>query len=181
LRLLSLCNILSNERMGLSFTIAAGPRQCSHFQVRVPRDSWPRFTVSDSRLPQRGGPGPCIYIPQEQGGPHIPQALGSLFVAFVDSQGYGGGIRPRFHTGVRFCTTYIVSKRIHSKHIRCPVMAICEPHRKQLFLYCCIYSALHRNGSFLIVACVFVVSYCYRRYLATGCLPRICLRGNVFT
>jgi hypothetical protein len=22
---------------------------------------------------------------------------------------------------------------------------ICEPHRKHLFLYCCIYSALHRN------------------------------------
>jgi hypothetical protein len=28
-----------------------------------------------------------------------PQALGSLFVAFYDSQGYGGGIRPRLHTG----------------------------------------------------------------------------------
>jgi hypothetical protein len=27
---------LSNERTGLSFTIAAGPRQRSHFQVRVP-------------------------------------------------------------------------------------------------------------------------------------------------
>jgi hypothetical protein len=28
-----------------------------------------------------------------------PEALGSLFVAFYDSQGYGGGIRPRLHTG----------------------------------------------------------------------------------
>jgi hypothetical protein len=28
---------------------------------------------------------------------------------------------------------------------------------------------------------VFVVAYCGRLYLATGCLPRICLRGNVFT
>jgi hypothetical protein len=37
--------------MGLSFTIAAGPRQRSHSQVRVPRDSRPHFTVSDSRLP----------------------------------------------------------------------------------------------------------------------------------
>jgi hypothetical protein len=27
---------LSDERTGLSFTIAAGPRQRSHFQVRVP-------------------------------------------------------------------------------------------------------------------------------------------------
>jgi hypothetical protein len=38
--------------MGLLFTTAAGPRQHSYFQVRVPRDSWPHFTVSDSRLPQ---------------------------------------------------------------------------------------------------------------------------------
>jgi hypothetical protein len=40
--------------MGLSFTIAAGPRHRSP-QVRVPQDSWPHFTVSDSRLPQPGG------------------------------------------------------------------------------------------------------------------------------
>jgi hypothetical protein len=39
---------LSDERTGLSFTIAAGPRQCSHSRVRVPLDSWPYFTVSDS-------------------------------------------------------------------------------------------------------------------------------------
>jgi hypothetical protein len=58
--------------MGLSFTIAAGPRKRSHSHVRVPRDSLVHFTVSDSRLPQPGGPGPRIYIPQEQGGPVIP-------------------------------------------------------------------------------------------------------------
>jgi hypothetical protein len=28
--------------------------------------------LSHLRLPQPGGPGPCIYIPQEQGGPVIP-------------------------------------------------------------------------------------------------------------
>jgi hypothetical protein len=28
-----------------------------------------------------------------------PRALGSIFVASYDSQGYGGGIRPRLHTG----------------------------------------------------------------------------------
>jgi hypothetical protein len=42
---------LSDERTGLLFTIAAGPRQRSHFRVRVPWDSWPYFTVSDLRLP----------------------------------------------------------------------------------------------------------------------------------
>jgi hypothetical protein len=48
--------------------VPAGPRQRSYSQVRVPRDPRPQFTVSDSRLPQPGGPGPCIYIPQEHGG-----------------------------------------------------------------------------------------------------------------
>jgi hypothetical protein len=34
----SLCNILCDERLGLSFTIPADPRQRNHSQVRVPRD-----------------------------------------------------------------------------------------------------------------------------------------------
>jgi hypothetical protein len=67
---------LSDERMGLSFTIAAGSRQRSHSQIRAPRDSWPYFTLSDSRLPQPGGPGPRIYIPQAQAGPVIPPGTG---------------------------------------------------------------------------------------------------------
>jgi hypothetical protein len=87
--------------MGPSFTLAAGPRQRSHSQVPVPRDSWPYFTVPDSRLPQLGGSVPRIYIPHEhheQGGPVIPP--GSLLVAVYDSQGYGGGIWTRLHMGV---------------------------------------------------------------------------------
>jgi hypothetical protein len=75
----SLYNILSDERMGLSITIAAGVRQRGHSQVRVPRDSWPHFTVSDSRLPQPGGSGPSICISQEQGGPIIPLGTGFPF------------------------------------------------------------------------------------------------------
>jgi hypothetical protein len=47
----SLSLSLSDERAGLSFTIAAGPRQSSHSEVRVSWDSRPYFTVSDSRLP----------------------------------------------------------------------------------------------------------------------------------
>jgi hypothetical protein len=64
---------LSGERTGPSFTIVAGPRQRNHFRVRVPWDSSPYFTVSGSRLP--------------------------IFVASYDSQGFGGGIRPRLRTG----------------------------------------------------------------------------------
>jgi hypothetical protein len=39
LAVIVLCIILSDERTGLSFTIAAGPLQRSHSQVRVPRDA----------------------------------------------------------------------------------------------------------------------------------------------
>jgi hypothetical protein len=48
---LLMCGALSDERTGLSFTISAGPRQRGHSQARVPWDSLPYFTVSDSRLP----------------------------------------------------------------------------------------------------------------------------------
>jgi hypothetical protein len=71
LLLQSLYNILSHERMSLSFITLASPRQRSHSQTRVPRDSWPHFTVSDARLPGRR-----IYIPQEQGGPVIHPSTG---------------------------------------------------------------------------------------------------------
>jgi hypothetical protein len=65
--------------MGVSFIIVAGPRQQSHSKVRVPRGSWRHFTISDSRLLQPGGPGPRIYIPQEQGGSFIPPGTGFPF------------------------------------------------------------------------------------------------------
>jgi hypothetical protein len=58
--------------MGLSFIIADAPRQRSHSQVRVLRESRPHFPVSGSRFFQPGGSGPRIYIPQEQGDPLIP-------------------------------------------------------------------------------------------------------------
>jgi hypothetical protein len=96
-------------RTGLSFTLAAGPRQRSHSRVWVPRDSWLYFTVSDSRLPQPGGPGPCIYV---------PQALGSIFVDFYDSQGYSGGIRASLHTGYSLKTGFLLNIK---KHITAPL------------------------------------------------------------
>jgi hypothetical protein len=74
--------------MGLSFAIAAGPRQRSHSRVRVPRDSCPYFTVSDSRLPQPGGPGSRIYITRNKAVQLLLQALWSLFASFY----YGGDI-----------------------------------------------------------------------------------------
>jgi hypothetical protein len=42
--------------------------------------------------PQPGRPGPCINVLSGRVAQLYPQALGSLFVAFHDSQGYYGGI-----------------------------------------------------------------------------------------
>jgi hypothetical protein len=64
--------VLSDERTVLSFAIATGPRQRSHSRVRVPWDSRPYFTVSDSRLPFSSPPM---------------------------TRRAGGGIRSRLHTG----------------------------------------------------------------------------------
>jgi hypothetical protein len=78
--------------MGLSFTTTVLALDIAVIlRPEVQRDLWPHFTVSDSRLPQPGGPGPRIYIPRNMVARFYPQALGSLFVAFYDSQ--GGGIR----------------------------------------------------------------------------------------
>jgi hypothetical protein len=71
--------------------------------------------LSRLRLPQPGGPGPCIYIPQEQGGPVITRALGSLSVASYDSQGCGGSILTRLYTGV--CDIYWIFSRYISTFV----------------------------------------------------------------
>jgi hypothetical protein len=86
--------------MGLSFTIAAEPRQRSHSQVLVPRDSWPHFTVSDSRLPQPRGTGPLIYIPQEQDSAVMPLGTGFPFRLLPRLVELRWSIQPRLHTGV---------------------------------------------------------------------------------
>jgi hypothetical protein len=71
-------NSHSEERTSLSFTIAADHRYGSHSMVPVLRDSWPCFTISDSRIPKPGGLGPRIYVPQEQCAQVYPLALDSF-------------------------------------------------------------------------------------------------------
>jgi hypothetical protein len=61
LRSYPLLNILSDERVGVSFTIAAGPRQRIRSRVRVPWDSPTYFTVSDLRLPWTPSLSVCYY------------------------------------------------------------------------------------------------------------------------
>jgi hypothetical protein len=68
-----------------------------------------RILLSHLRLLQPGGPGPRIYIPQEQGGPVIPLGTGFTFVASYDLQGYGGGILTRLHTSANLVVVYLTA------------------------------------------------------------------------
>jgi hypothetical protein len=54
---------VSGERTGLSFIIAADPRQHNNSRVRVPWDSRTYFTISDSRLPFSSPPTTCPTPP----------------------------------------------------------------------------------------------------------------------
>jgi hypothetical protein len=73
MRLLSLCNILSDERMGLSFTIDACPGQRSHSEVKSPAGFIIIFLLSQIRdSPNLEGKVPRIYILQESSDPVIP-------------------------------------------------------------------------------------------------------------
>jgi hypothetical protein len=70
--------ILRSEFRGTDGHILLSPiRDSSNLEGQIPV-----FIFSRNRVPR-------LY----------PQALGSLFVASYDSQGYGGGIRLRHHTG----------------------------------------------------------------------------------
>jgi hypothetical protein len=51
---------------------------------------------------------PVLMSPNDRVAQLYPQALRSLFFAFHDSQGYGGGILIRLHMGYdKFSSTYI--------------------------------------------------------------------------
>jgi hypothetical protein len=52
--------------------------------------------IPDSRSLE--GQVPVVIYPRNRVALLYPQALGSPFIASYDSQGYGGGIRPRLHT-----------------------------------------------------------------------------------
>jgi hypothetical protein len=84
------CNLLIQLLLGLARAVTLGSKS---------RRTHDHILLSHLRLPQPGGPGHCIYIPQEQGGPVIPPGTGFPFVASYDSQGCSGGILTRLHTG----------------------------------------------------------------------------------
>jgi hypothetical protein len=62
------CKLLVQLLLGLCRTVTLGSKS---------RRTHGHISLSHLKLPQPGGPGPRIYIPQEQGGPVIyPRALG---------------------------------------------------------------------------------------------------------
>jgi hypothetical protein len=108
------CNLLVQLLLGLARAVTLGSKS---------RRTHDHILLSHLRLPQLGGPGSRIYIPQEHGGPVIalgtgsqpggpgpciyiprnmvtkiyPRAMVSLSVASYDTQDYGGDILTLLH------------------------------------------------------------------------------------
>jgi hypothetical protein len=67
--------------------------------------------LSHLRLPQPEGPGPCIYIPQEQGGP-VP-----FFSPLTTRRDYSGGILSCFYTGQPGSLSVVYLTYVHPRII----------------------------------------------------------------
>jgi hypothetical protein len=83
---------------------------------------------------------PVFLSPRNRVAQLYPRALGSLFVASYDSQGYSGSILTRLHTGQRksafFYITYINSVRTSQEtqyiSVLQPRTLTTRPHRRSL-------------------------------------------------
>jgi hypothetical protein len=158
---------LSNERTGLLFTIAAGPRQCSHSQFRVPRVSWPYFTVSDLRLPQLGGSGPPIYIPQEQGGLVILPGTGFRFRCLLWLAGLSWKCLNPSPGGGDWLMEFSSSCLLYSIRAN-PVENAISGSSSLVCICCCgnqlsrvVYRLLHSSRLVLLLNYAVVISHCF--------------------
>jgi hypothetical protein len=120
------CNLLVQLLLGLArvVTLRSKSRRAQDHILR-----------SHVRLPQPGRPGPRNYIPHEQGGPVISRALGSLFVASYNSQGYGGGILTHLHSAdnVQNCDIILIYI-VMNLHILVPLLLLSRRSRVSLSL-----------------------------------------------
>jgi hypothetical protein len=82
-------------------TFAAGPSHQSLSQVRVLRGHDHIFLSQIRDLLNLEGQVPVFISPRNKVAQLNPQALGSLFAAPHDSQGYSWGIRTSLHTGTQ--------------------------------------------------------------------------------
>jgi hypothetical protein len=94
--------------------------------------SWTHDHILLSQIrdfPNTEGQVPVFISPRSRVTQLYPQALGSLFVAYNDSQGYGGGIRSRLHMGcsdpkLQFNSRYIASEQTRQKKAPPPTALI---------------------------------------------------------
>jgi hypothetical protein len=90
-----------------------------------------------------------------------PQALGSPFVASYDSQGYGGGIRPRLHMVTAILTGLDLGLLLYNVGSVRQRKYVSFPYPRKCLL-------------------TIRAPYQWTRRPVTGWFPRIHLHGNVF-
>jgi hypothetical protein len=121
LRLYSLCNILSDERMGLRLLLVLASAVILRFESCRTHDHILLSKIRDS--PNLEAQVTVFISPRNRVARLYPQALSSFFVASYDSQGYGGGIWPHLHMGLPFITVTYVTTANSSSTILCLFVA----------------------------------------------------------
>jgi hypothetical protein len=99
---------LSDESTDLSFKIAAGPHQHSHSRVRVPWDSRPYFTVSDSKL-SFSSPPTTRSVTVEEFDPAFIRGNSSVFTSALLGLLYSTVRRSRRHLVQGFCFAFQIT------------------------------------------------------------------------
>jgi hypothetical protein len=110
--------------MDLLFTIATEPCQCNHLrsESRGTHDVFMSQIRNSSNL---DGQVPVFTSRRNR----VAQALGSIFVASYDSQGYGGGIRPRLPAVSLNPTRYMGTSGRNARNI--------HTQQYKSYVFCC--------------------------------------------
>jgi hypothetical protein len=85
----------------------------------------------------------------------------SLFVAFYDSQGHGGGIRPRLHTGVVNSHSHIFSYPLGTDHAQKTQFYYCVAQTTQKTSHAITISPVHWRADYCLTTSYKHSSYCY--------------------
>jgi hypothetical protein len=157
----------SDERTGLSFVYAAGLCQRSLSRVRVPWDSRSYFTVSDLRLPF-SSPPTTRGVTVEVFDPASTRVNPLAMTTVVGYSLYSHGADPSTEN------TSVAQQWIYANHLE---TASCDT-----FSIVAFTAPSHSNGSYPIVACVFVAAgMCLpSRRLQMGLHVTISNRGNIW-